>query len=155
MLFFFAKKTISEVVVMWSANWDDIRSEWETTKITLAALAEKHDIKLGTLKSRKSCEGWSRDPIKKDATKSEKVATIHQKDATPKKQDRRIRLDFYHKQCGKVTTNSNILVHVYFVLFVLFSSHTFSARKFPLGSANSTCQCTNYWGSLKRRYRVF
>ncbi|WNS82484.1 hypothetical protein RRU94_15630 [Domibacillus sp. DTU_2020_1001157_1_SI_ALB_TIR_016] len=36
------------------ANWDDIKSEWETTKITLAALAEKHDIKRGTLKSRKS-----------------------------------------------------------------------------------------------------
>ncbi|MCP3764080.1 phage terminase small subunit [Domibacillus sp. A3M-37] len=67
------------------ANWEDIRAEWETTKITLAALAEKHDIKLGTLKSRKSREGWSRDPTKKDATKSEKVATIKQKDAIKKK----------------------------------------------------------------------
>lgn len=57
------------------ANWDKIRSEWEITKITLAALAEKHDVKLGTLKSRKSREGWSRDPTKKDATKIEKVAT--------------------------------------------------------------------------------
>jgi phage terminase small subunit len=35
-------------------NGDGIRAEWETTKITLAALAEKHDIKLGTLKSWKS-----------------------------------------------------------------------------------------------------
>ncbi|MCM3787464.1 hypothetical protein M3221_03420 [Domibacillus indicus] len=60
------------------AKWDTIRSEWETTKITLTALAEKHDIKLGTLKSRKSREGWSRDPTKKDAIKSEKVATIKQ-----------------------------------------------------------------------------
>jgi uncharacterized protein YjcR len=60
------------------AKWDTIRSEWETTKSTLTALAEKHDIKLGTLKSRKSREGWSRDPTKKDATKSEKVATIKQ-----------------------------------------------------------------------------
>ncbi|MEM1505935.1 phage terminase small subunit [Domibacillus sp. 8LH] len=51
----------------------------------LTVLAEKHDIKLGTLKSRKSREGWSRDPTKKDATKSEKVATIKQKDATKKK----------------------------------------------------------------------
>ncbi|WP_309087179.1 phage terminase small subunit [Domibacillus sp.] len=67
------------------AKWDAIRSEWETTKVTLTALAEKHDIKLGTLKSRKSREGWSRDPTKKDATKSEKVATIKQKDATKKK----------------------------------------------------------------------
>ncbi|WP_050184163.1 phage minor head protein [Domibacillus robiginosus] len=68
------------------ANWDDIRSEWETTRITLAALAEKYDIKLGTLKSRKSREGWSRDPTKKDATKSGKVATIKQKDAIKKTQ---------------------------------------------------------------------
>lgn len=66
------------------AKWDDIRSEWETTKTTLSSLAEKHDIKLGTLKSRKSREGWSRDPTKKDATKSEKVAPIKQKVATKK-----------------------------------------------------------------------
>ncbi|WP_212972963.1 terminase small subunit [Bacillus sp. J14TS2] len=56
-------------------NWEDIKREWETTKITLSALAEKHDVKLGTLKSRKSREGWSRDPTKKDATKPKKVAT--------------------------------------------------------------------------------
>ncbi|MFJ7950348.1 terminase small subunit [Lysinibacillus sp. NPDC096418] len=57
-------------------NWDEIKQEWETTKITLADLAEKHDIKLGTLKSRKSREKWSRDATKKDATKTRKVATI-------------------------------------------------------------------------------
>ncbi|MED1711727.1 phage terminase small subunit [Bacillus thuringiensis] len=56
-------------------NWDQIRKEYETSKITLKALAEKHDIKIGTLKSRKSREGWSRDPTKKDATQKEKVAT--------------------------------------------------------------------------------
>lgn len=64
-------------------NWETIRQEWETSSITLAALAEKHELKLGTLKSRKSREGWSRDPDKKDATKSKKVATV-KKDATPK-----------------------------------------------------------------------
>lgn len=53
------------------ANWNEIKLEWETSKITLADLAEKHGIKLGTLKSRKSREKWSRD-----ATKSRKVATI-------------------------------------------------------------------------------
>lgn len=64
------------------ANWDEIKQEWETTKITLADLAEKHDIKLGTLKSRKSRDGkdgnpWTRDATaKKDATKSAKVATV-------------------------------------------------------------------------------
>ncbi|MBO1515041.1 phage terminase small subunit [Metabacillus bambusae] len=66
-------------------NWDEIRKEFETSKITLAALAEKHDIKLGTLKSRKSREGWSRDPTKKDATKIEKVATLPKEDATRKR----------------------------------------------------------------------
>ncbi|ODV55455.1 terminase small subunit [Lysinibacillus fusiformis] len=58
------------------ANWDEIKHEWETTKITLADLAEKHDIKLGTLKSRKSREKWSKDATEKDATKINKVATI-------------------------------------------------------------------------------
>ncbi len=57
-------------------NWDEIRKEFETSKITLKALAEKYDIKIGTLKSRKSREGWSRDPTKKDATKKQKVATL-------------------------------------------------------------------------------
>ena len=52
------------------AKWDEIKSDWGTTKITLAELAEKHDIKLGTLKSRKSREGGSRDPMKKDAAKN-------------------------------------------------------------------------------------
>lgn len=57
-------------------SWDEIRKEFETSKITLKALAEKHDVKIGTLKSRKSREGWSRDPTKKDATKKKKVATL-------------------------------------------------------------------------------
>lgn len=58
------------------ANWDAVRQEWENSKITLKALAEKHDVKLGTLKSRKSREKWSRDATgKKDATKSKMVAT--------------------------------------------------------------------------------
>ncbi len=68
-------------------NWEDIRKEWETTKITLSALADKHDIKLGTLKSRKSREGWSRDPTKKDATKPKKDATPKKKVATKLKEE--------------------------------------------------------------------
>jgi phage terminase small subunit len=65
-------------------NWDEIRKEYETSKVTLAALAEKYDIKIGTLKSRKSREGWSRGSPKKDATKKEKVATISKKGAPEK-----------------------------------------------------------------------
>ncbi len=63
-------------------NWDEIKQEWETTKITLAALAEKYDIKLGTLKSRKSRETWARGTAKKVATKKKRVATNSKKDAT-------------------------------------------------------------------------
>lgn len=68
------------------SNWEEIRKEWETTKITLATLAEKHDVKLGTLKSRKSREVWTRDPTKKDATNARKVATISKR-MQPKKED--------------------------------------------------------------------
>lgn len=67
------------------ANWDEIKLEWETTKITLADLAEKHDIKLGTLKSRKSREKWSRYATEKDATKTTKDATKTTKVATKEK----------------------------------------------------------------------
>ncbi|MCM3739223.1 phage terminase small subunit [Oceanobacillus luteolus] len=54
-------------------NWEEIQKEWETSKTTLKALAEKHDVKLGTLKSRKSREKWSRDATKKDATQTERM----------------------------------------------------------------------------------
>lgn len=54
-------------------SWTDIQKEWETSKITLKDLADKHGVKLGTLKSRKSREGWSRSPMKKDATKSQRL----------------------------------------------------------------------------------
>lgn len=67
-------------------NWEEIREEYETTTITLKALAEKHGVKLGTIKSRKSREGWERDATsRKDATK---VAT-RKKGATKKKQTNR------------------------------------------------------------------
>lgn len=63
-------------------NWDKIRKEWETTKITFKALAEKHNVAEGTVKSRRSREKWSRE---KDATKSKEVATISKK-MQPKKE---------------------------------------------------------------------
>lgn len=50
-------------------KWEEIRKEWETSQITLKALAEKYNVKLGTVKSRKSREGWNRVATnKKDAT---------------------------------------------------------------------------------------
>lgn len=77
-------------------NWEEIKQEYETTKITLAKLAEKYDIPLGTIKSQKSRDTkngnpWVRDGTKKDATKPQKVATILKEDAkeeTPNKSER-------------------------------------------------------------------
>lgn len=57
-------------------DWQQIREEFESSSITLKTLAEKHDIKIGTLKSRKSREGWSRESPKKDATQKIKVASF-------------------------------------------------------------------------------
>lgn len=63
-------------------DWTKIRKEWEAGGITMAALAKKHKVKLGTIKSRKSREAWGTEPdaTQKDAT-TEKVATL-QVDAT-------------------------------------------------------------------------
>lgn len=71
------------------ANWDEIKKEYETTKITLSKLAEKHDIPLGTIKSQKSRDTksgnpWVRDGTKKDATKSTRVASFSDEVATQK-----------------------------------------------------------------------
>lgn len=57
-------------------DWTLIRQEWETSKVTYKALAEKYGVKVGTLKSRSSREKWSRN---KDATKKKKVATFERK----------------------------------------------------------------------------
>lgn len=56
------------------ANWEKIREEWETSRITLSALADKHGVKLGTLKSRKSREAWAKGTAKKVATKKDATA---------------------------------------------------------------------------------
>lgn len=70
------------------SSWEKIRREWETSDITLKDLAEKHGVKLGTLKSRKSREKWSRNAPKKDATKKKKVATQVKKDASKKQNEK-------------------------------------------------------------------
>ena len=73
-------------------NWEGIKKEFETTDISLKALADKHGVKLGTLKSRRSREKWERDATvaRKDASKGKGVATRGKKDSTskPKKQNR-------------------------------------------------------------------
>lgn len=65
-------------------NWDDIKREWETTNITLANLAKKYDIKLGTLKSRKSRDAEKGEEWSRVATNNKKVATLSDSVATKK-----------------------------------------------------------------------
>lgn len=50
-------------------NWDAIRIEYEETDITMKDLAEKHDVKPATLRSRKNREKWQRNATNKVATK--------------------------------------------------------------------------------------
>lgn len=60
-------------------NWDEIRKEFETTKITLRELAVKYDIKYPTIKSRNQRQGWC-----KDASENLKDAST-EKDASKKR----------------------------------------------------------------------
>ncbi|MEK4170978.1 hypothetical protein MHI22_05320 [Lysinibacillus sp. FSL L8-0312] len=87
------------------ANWDEIKQEWETTKITLAKLAEKHDVPLGTIKSQKSRDTKNGNPWVRDATKIKKVATISSKDATEPHNDE-ILQDEPPKKDGRVKKRS-------------------------------------------------
>lgn len=50
-------------------NWEEIRKEYETSSITMKELAEKHDVKPATLRSRKTREDWQRNATNKVATK--------------------------------------------------------------------------------------
>ncbi|UTH07952.1 hypothetical protein [Macrococcoides canis] len=57
-----------------STNWDAVKEDYDTGNFKLKDLAEKHNVKLGTLKSKVSREGWNKVATKKkDAAK--KVAT--------------------------------------------------------------------------------
>jgi uncharacterized protein YjcR len=52
-------------------DWAVIREEYETTDISLQDLANKHNVKYPTIKSRKQRQGWSKDAsdAPKDASK--------------------------------------------------------------------------------------
>lgn len=65
-----------------STNWDAVKEDYDTGNYKLKDLAEKHDIKLGTLKSKVSREGWNKVATKKKKT-TKKVATKrHPQDTT-------------------------------------------------------------------------
>ena len=61
-------------------NWEKIRAEWETTDITFVDLADKHNLKTSTVRSRKSREKWQRNKN----IKQRNVAT-NKSNATEKK----------------------------------------------------------------------
>ncbi|WP_416144917.1 hypothetical protein [Planococcus koreensis] len=56
-------------------DWQVIREEYESSYITLKALAEKYDVKDATLRSRKNREKWQRNNATQRATKTNNVAT--------------------------------------------------------------------------------
>lgn len=56
-------------------NWKKIRSEYESTTLTMKALAEKFSISPSTLRSRKNRESWQRNASENVATQSRNVAT--------------------------------------------------------------------------------
>ncbi len=56
-------------------NWEQIRQEWETTKITFKALAEKHSVKDSTIRSRKNREKWQRNKQNNATQRNKNVAT--------------------------------------------------------------------------------
>lgn len=60
-------------------DWNEIRSEYEATDISLSDLADKFGIKYPTIKSRKQRQGWS-----KDASSDTKDASSPIKDASKK-----------------------------------------------------------------------
>lgn len=67
---------------MTKPNWSKIRDEWETSKITFKALAEKYGLSDSTVRSRKNREKWQRNATDVATEKPTNVAT---KKAKPKK----------------------------------------------------------------------
>ncbi len=60
-------------------NWEKIKQEWETSNITFKELADKHNIKASTIRSRKNREKWQRNATKKNATQRKDVATLNKR----------------------------------------------------------------------------
>jgi len=60
-------------------DWVAIRKEFETTDITLTALADKHRLKPGTVRSRKAREGWQKQENIEPSQSNDKHATQHKK----------------------------------------------------------------------------
>lgn len=128
-------------------DWDAIRQEYESTTITLKALAEKYDIKVGTLKSRKSREKWSRGATKKDAAKTKKVATQKQKDANPKDNEleKEVTLDNFLED-SKLTEKQR--------LFCLYYIKSFNATQSAINAGYSPATAHVEGSRLLRNAKV-
>lgn len=61
------------------ADWDKIREEFETTKLSMKALADKHGVKPSTLRSRKNREKWTKENETVQRNEKENVATQRNK----------------------------------------------------------------------------
>ena len=97
-------------------NWENIRQEWETTDITFVDLAEKHNIKTSTVRSRKNREKWQRND---NATQRKNVAT-QKKKAAKKKEP-------IADEVKSVMENDNLTDKQR--LFCLYYSRSFNATK--------------------------
>ncbi|MFW7420529.1 phage terminase small subunit [Vagococcus fluvialis] len=56
-------------------NWQEIRTEFESTTCTMKSLAEKFNVSPSTLRSRKNRENWQREATENVATQNNVVAT--------------------------------------------------------------------------------
>lgn len=56
-------------------NWQEIKSEYESTSCRMKALAEKFNVSPSTLRSRKNREDWQRNATENVATQNDIVAT--------------------------------------------------------------------------------
>lgn len=93
---------------MTTVNWYEIRNEFENTPATLQQLAEKYNLSPGTVRSRKSREGWEkgrqRDKEPKESN-SPKPATQPKKNVATKTKKKKVEAPKPHAPniCGAKT----------------------------------------------------
>lgn len=65
-----------------STNWDAVKEDYDTGQYTQKQLAEKHKIKLGTLKSKISREKWKKDATFSGGATTRVANQRHPQDST-------------------------------------------------------------------------
>lgn len=95
-------------------NWEEIQREYEETDITMKDLAEKHNVKSSTLRSRKNREKWTKknatqqkkNVATRDATQRKNVATqkvIEELESNPELSDKQKLFCQYYSQTNNMT----------------------------------------------------